>query len=123
MTTGVIRLEHVQLAMPAGREAEAIAFYEGLLGVTHVPKPPNLAVRGGCWFERDDVKVHLGVDKDFRPATKAHAAFIVDDVRALASAISAAGHVVVDDDPLEGYDRVYVSDPFGNRIELMQPLD
>ena len=123
MTAGVIRLEHVQLAMPAGREADAVAFYEGLLGITRVPKPADLAVRGGCWFERDDLKVHLGVDTHFRPATKAHVAFIVDDVRALASAISAAGHVVVDDEPLEGYDRVYVSDPFGNRIELMQPLD
>jgi catechol 2,3-dioxygenase-like lactoylglutathione lyase family enzyme len=118
----VVRLEHVQLAMPAGREPEAVDFYEGLLGIPHVPKPPHLAVRGGCWFERDDLKVHLGVDKDFRPATKAHAAFIVDDVRALAATIAAAGHSIVDDEALEGHDRVYVSDPFGNRIELMQPL-
>jgi catechol 2,3-dioxygenase-like lactoylglutathione lyase family enzyme len=118
----VVRLEHVQLAMPAGREAEAVDFYEGLLGIPHVPKPPHLAIRGGCWFERDDLKVHLGVDHDFRPATKAHAAFIVDDVRALTATIAAAGHTVVDDEPLDGYDRVYVNDPFGNRIELMQPL-
>jgi catechol 2,3-dioxygenase-like lactoylglutathione lyase family enzyme len=117
----VVRLEHVQLAMPAGREADAVAFYEGLLGIPHVPKPSHLAVRGGCWFERGDLKVHLGVDKDFRPATKAHAAFIVDDVRALAATIAAAGHAVIDDEPLEGYDRVYVNDPFGNRIELMEP--
>jgi len=108
--------------MPAGREADAIDFYERLLGIPHVPKPPHLAIRGGCWFERDDLKVHLGVDKDFRPATKAHAAFIVDDVGALAAAIAAAGLAVVDDEPLEGYVRVYVNDPFGNRIELMEPL-
>jgi len=117
----IVRLDHVQLAMPAGREAEAIAFYEGLLGIPHVPKPPHLAVRGGCWFERDELKVHLGVDKDFRPATKAHPAFIVEDVRAVAAAVAAAGHRVVDDEPLEGYERVYVDDPFGNRIELMEP--
>ena len=116
----VVRLEHVQLAMPAGREAEAVAFYEELLGIPHLPKPPHLAARGGCWFERGDLKIHLGVDKDFRPATKAHAAFIVDDVRALAAAIAAAGHEVADDEPLEGYDRVYVNDPFGNRTELME---
>ena len=117
----MVRLEHVQLAMPAGREAEAVAFYEELLGIPHVPKPPHLAARGGCWFERGDLKIHLGVDKDFRPAIKAHAAFIVDDARALAAAIAAAGHAVIDDEPLEGYDRVYVNDPFGNRIELMEP--
>lgn len=118
----VIRLDHVQLAMPAGREAEAVAFYEGVLGITHVPKPDHLAVRGGCWFERGDLKVHLGVDVDFRPAAKAHPAFIVDDVRTIATAIVAAGFAVKDDEPLDGFDRVYVSDPFGNRIELMQPV-
>jgi catechol 2,3-dioxygenase-like lactoylglutathione lyase family enzyme len=118
----VLRLDHVQLAMPAGAEDQAVAFYEGLLGIPHVPKPPHLAQRGGCWFEHGDLKVHLGVDRSFHPATKAHPAFIVDDVRELAERIAAAGYRVVDDEPLEGYDRVYVDDPFGNRIELMQPL-
>ena len=117
----VVGLDHVQLAMPAGRESDAIAFYEGLLGITHVPKPAHLAARGGCWFEDGDLKVHLGVDHDFRAATKAHPAFIVDDVRNLAYAVAEAGFAVNDDEPLEGYDRVYVTDPFGNRIELMQP--
>ena len=118
----VVRLDHVQLAMPAGGEAQAIEFYEGLLGIQHVAKPPHLARRGGCWFESGDVKVHLGVDPTFEPATKAHPALIVDDVRRLAESISGAGHRVVDDEPLEGYDRVYAYDPFGNRIELMQPV-
>jgi catechol 2,3-dioxygenase-like lactoylglutathione lyase family enzyme len=118
---GILRLDHVQLAMPAGLEAEAVAFYEGVLGIPHVPKPDHLAARGGCWFEDRDLKVHLGVDASFRPATKAHPAFIVDDVRSLAAAVVAAGFAANDDEPLDGFDRVNVSDPFGNRIELMQP--
>jgi hypothetical protein len=69
--------------MPAGLEAEAVAFYEGVLGIPHVPKPDHLAARGGCWFEDGDLKVHLGVDATFRPATKTHPAFIVDDVRGM----------------------------------------
>ena len=105
-----------------GEATKAVAFYEGVLGIPHVPKPPHLAARGGRWFERGDLKVHLGVDPDFRPATKAHPALLVDDVRAIAAAVTAAGLRVVDDEPLEGYDRVYVEDPFGNRIELMEPL-
>jgi catechol 2,3-dioxygenase-like lactoylglutathione lyase family enzyme len=117
----VVRLDHVQLAMPAGLEADAVAFYEGVLGIPEVPKPDHLAVRGGCWFERGDLKVHLGVDTDFRPATKAHPAFVVDDVRSIASAVAAAGLAVHDDGPLAGFDRLYVTDPFGNRIELIQP--
>ena len=122
MAMSVLRLDHVQLAMPEGGEEQAVAFYQGLLGITHVPKPPHLAKRGGCWFEDGDLKVHIGVDATFHPATKAHPAFIVDDVRTLAQEIAAAGHRVSDDDPLDGYDRVYVYDPFGNRIELMEPL-
>lgn len=117
----VKRLDHVQLAMPAGREREAVQFYEDVLGILQVPKPDHLARRGGCWFERGDLKVHLGVDAEFRPATKAHPAFIVSDLRSLARAIAEAGYAVNDDEPLDEYERVYVSDPFGNRIELMEP--
>ncbi len=117
----IARLDHVQLAMPPALEPIAVAFYEGVLGIPSVPKPPHLAVRGGCWFERGDLKVHLGVDADFRPAVKAHPAFIVDDIDSLVAAITAAGYEVVDDEPLEGYARCYTSDPFGNRIELMEP--
>jgi catechol 2,3-dioxygenase-like lactoylglutathione lyase family enzyme len=113
-------LDHVQLAMPSGREAEARAFYSGILGIPETVKPPQLARRGGCWFERGDLKIHLGVEADFRPARKAHPALIVDDLPALKAALAAAGFALRADEPLEGYDRIFVDDPFGNRIELME---
>ena len=115
------RIDHVQLAMPAGREDDAVRFYEGVLGVSQMQKPPHLAVRGGCWFEQGDVKIHLGVDSDFRPARKAHPALLVDDLARMIADLAAAGFAVSDDEPLAGYDRVYVADPFGNRIELLEP--
>ena len=118
----VERLDHVQLAMPAGGEDAARAFYRDALGIDEVVKPPHLAARGGCWFERDTLKVHLGVEADFRPARKAHPAFIVSDLAALIATLKSDGYPVVEDQPLQGYDRVYVDDPFGNRIELMEPL-
>ena len=118
---GVEAIDHVQLAMPAGREDDARAFYSTLLGIPEQPKPPHLAARGGCWFETDTVKVHLGVEADFRPAKKAHPALRVRDLPALVAQLRAAGIELVDDEPLEGYDRVYVSDPFGNRLELLEP--
>jgi catechol 2,3-dioxygenase-like lactoylglutathione lyase family enzyme len=119
----VVAIDHVQLAMPAGREAEARAFYAGLLGLSEQAKPPHLAARGGCWFERGALKIHLGVEKNFTPARKAHPALIVMDLAALVGALKNAGHRVVEDEPLEGFERVYVDDPFGNRIELMELLD
>jgi catechol 2,3-dioxygenase-like lactoylglutathione lyase family enzyme len=117
----VRRLDHVLLAMPAGRESDARRFYQGILGIPEASKPEALAARGGCWFEDGELKIHLGVEKDFVPARKAHPAFIVDDLAGLEFKLKASGYPVAHDEPLEGYDRIFVNDPFGNRIELMQP--
>lgn len=114
-------IDHVQLAMPAGGEDAARAFYTGLLGLPETPKPPNLAVRGGCWFETPTVKVHLGVEADFRPARKAHPALLVDGLAELVDRLRSAGVELVDDEPLAGYERIYAYDPFGNRLELLEP--
>ncbi len=118
----LLAIDHVQLAMPAGREPDARAFYAGILGLTEVAKPDDLAKRGGCWFESAAVKVHLGVDPDFHAAAKAHPAFLVDDVKRLEAAAARAGYRTATDVPLEGYERIHVYDPFGNRIELMQKV-
>lgn len=113
-------IDHVQLAMPAGGEDLARSFYRDVLGLAEQPKPSHLAKRGGCWFENDLVKLHLGVDKEFRAATKAHPGLLVHGLQAIIEACHVGGFQVVDDEPLEGYKRIYVSDPFGNRIELME---
>jgi len=115
-------LHHVQLAMPGGGEAAARAFYAGLLGLPEVPRCADLARRGGCWFEQGDVRVHLGVEADFRPARKANPAFQVTDIEALRARMVAGGVEVIDDDALEGGRRFFVADPFGNRIEIVQPI-
>ena len=117
----ILGIEHVQLAMPAGGEAEAREFYRGLLGMTEVRKPAALAQRGGAWFESGSAKIHLGVEIDFRPARKAHPALLVSGLRALVERLRAAGVAVVED-PIDGFLRVYVDDPFGNRVELMEPV-
>jgi hypothetical protein len=106
--------------MPPGGEEQARRFYEGALGIPEVPKPQNLASRGGCWFERGSLKVHLGVEVDFHPARKAHPAFLVVDLPTLIERITRAGFAVSTDKPLDGYERVYISDPFGNRVELLE---
>jgi catechol 2,3-dioxygenase-like lactoylglutathione lyase family enzyme len=116
----IVAIEHVQLAMPPGMEQAARDFYQGLLGIPEIQKPAHLAVRGGAWFEQGALKIHLGVERDFRPARKAHPALLVQDLEGLIAHLR-AHHIDVDDDePLEGYLRVYVADPFGNRIELME---
>jgi catechol 2,3-dioxygenase-like lactoylglutathione lyase family enzyme len=120
--TEILGLDHVQLAMPAGQESAARAFYSGVLGLVEESKPPNLAPRGGVWFRGGNVRVHLGVDRDFHPARKAHPAILVRGLAELASRCADAGFVPVTDEPLAGFDRVYVFDPFGNRLELLEPV-
>jgi catechol 2,3-dioxygenase-like lactoylglutathione lyase family enzyme len=115
-------LHHVQLAMPRGREDEARAFYRDALGMTEQAKPENLARRGGVWFSAGDAQVHLGVEDDFRPAKKAHPALLVENLTELLERCRNAGCAVATDEPLPGYERAYVADPFGNRIELLEPI-
>ena len=109
--------------MPAEEEEQARAFYAGVLGFTEIPKPAELAKRGGAWFQSNGVQLHLGVETDFRPARKAHPAFVVSDQDAMLARIEEAGYKTdTSQPPLDEYKRAHVYDPFGNRIELMEKL-
>jgi catechol 2,3-dioxygenase-like lactoylglutathione lyase family enzyme len=112
-------IDHVQLAMPAGEEDRARAFYGRLLGMIELPKPQELRKRGGCWFGSGSVQLHLGVEADFRPAKKAHPALRCADYNALMERLRTAGVEVTEDDSIPDLRRCHVSDPFGNRIELI----
>src|ERR1700735_3033333 len=104
----ILSIDHIQLAMPRGREADARKFYAETLGIPEVPKPAELAKRGGCWFERGALKVHLGVERDFRAARKAHPALQVQDLPLLIEKLQGLGYAVKEDEPLAGFQRVYV---------------
>ncbi|CAK7288013.1 VOC family protein [Streptomyces misionensis] len=117
----LVALDHVQLAAPPGSEDALRAYYTGVLGLTEVPKPPALAARGGCWFESGTVRIHLGIDPDFRPADKAHPGLRVHGIDAWAARIAAHGAPVTWDDGLPGHRRCSTRDPVGNRLELLQP--
>lgn len=123
MSPRVTALDHVQLAMPAGRERDAEAFYCDLLGFHVLEKPPVLAARGGRWFASGEVQVHLGVEEDFRPARKAHPALRVAEFDELLGQLQARGVTWREDEHHPGVRRVYVDDPFGNRIELIDADD
>ena len=117
----ILGLDHVQLAMPAGQEDVARAFYTGVLGLVEEAKPTNLLARGGVWFRGGALRLHVGVEPEFRSARKAHPAILVRGLADFEARCAAAGFTPVTDEPLEGFDRFYVFDPFGNRIELLEP--
>ncbi|MGD0570940.1 MAG: VOC family protein [Candidatus Sulfotelmatobacter sp.] len=112
-------IDHVQLAMPAGEEQKARAFYAGVLEMTELPKPEELAKRGGCWFESGGAQLHLGVESDFCPAKKAHPALRCRNYEGLVKRLREAGIEVTEPRDIPGVSRCHVHDPFGNRIEII----
>ena len=115
----VLGLDHVQIAIPAGSEDAARGFYSGILGLKEIPKPAELAGRGGVWFACGSLQLHLGVEHDFHPAKKAHPALLVDNLNGMLEKLSKSGCEVKPDTPLQGRQHVYTEDPFGNRVELI----
>jgi catechol 2,3-dioxygenase-like lactoylglutathione lyase family enzyme len=111
----VTGLDHVQVAAPPGCEADARRFYGELLGMEELPKPPELAARGGVWFRCGAQQLHVGVEADFAPARKAHPALAVDDLEDLLDTLSQAGAPMTRDGV-----RTYTADPWGNRVELLE---
>jgi catechol 2,3-dioxygenase-like lactoylglutathione lyase family enzyme len=118
MNDNIYGVHHIQLAIPAGGEGQARAFYGGVLGLPEIPKPEELAKRGGVWFQAGGFQIHLGIDKEFHAAVRAHPGLLVRDLDAICSQCPDVefGYEV------EGYRRAHVFDPFGNRIELLEKL-
>jgi catechol 2,3-dioxygenase-like lactoylglutathione lyase family enzyme len=118
----IVGLDHVQLAMPRGGEREARGYFVGLLGLTELEKPKPLARRGGIWLALPDGRqLHLGVEEPFRPSEKAHPAFVCAALDELARLMEDEGYTVRWDHSLAPRLRFYDADPFGNRIEFMEP--
>lgn len=118
----VLGIDHCQLAAPPGCEEQARAFFGELLGLEEVQKPSALRARGGVWFSAGAQQLHVGIEADFAPALKAHPALLVrpGQLDALAARLIAAGVPVVWDRGLPGRPRFHTSDPWGNRLELIE---
>ncbi|MEE9428249.1 MAG: VOC family protein [Paracoccaceae bacterium] len=114
-----MKLDHLQLAIPAGSETKCREFWIGLLEFAELTKPPALAARGGAWFKKDNTEIHLGVESEFNPAKKAHPAFLVDQLDDLAKRLENAGYPIRWDDDIAGRRRFFTQDPVGNRIEFI----
>lgn len=116
----IVRIDHIQLAAPKGCEATVREFYGTLLGLREIEKPASLVARGGCWFQCGAQQLHIGVESDFRPAKKAHPAFLVAELDKLRESLIAHGAKITDDDSLPGVRRFYAEDPWGNRLEFLE---
>jgi catechol 2,3-dioxygenase-like lactoylglutathione lyase family enzyme len=120
MRARVIHLDHIQIAAPRGCEQEAREFYGGILGLPEIEKPESLRSRGGCWFQCGSQQLHLGVEEDFRPAKKAHPAFVTGGFDELRQELLARGIKVLEDARVPGVRRFFAEDPWGNRLEFIE---
>jgi catechol 2,3-dioxygenase-like lactoylglutathione lyase family enzyme len=118
----ILGVDHVQIVIPIGGEDRARAFYAGILGFAEVDKPPQMAERKSIWFVAGAVNLHLGIELDFTPAKRAHPAFVVDGLDTILASCERAGITTKPDTSFNGFRRVHVFDPFGNRLELMERL-
>lgn len=119
MAFSILRIDHVQVAAPAGQEAAAIAFYAGVLGMRTIEKPQTLKGRGGVWFEFGTHQLHVGIEEPFSPAKKAHPAFRVAGYEEMKSQLRANNIDVKEDKSIPELERFFVFDPFGNRLECI----
>jgi catechol 2,3-dioxygenase-like lactoylglutathione lyase family enzyme len=117
----ILGLDHVQIAVPVGSEERAREFYSGILGFTEIAKTAAMAERKSIWFAAGPVNLHLGLEPDFHPAKRAHPAFVVDGLDEIVAACDRLVLATKPDTSFHGFRRVHVFDPFGNRIELMEP--
>ena len=115
----VLAIDHVQLAVPVGREPECRDFYLGVLGLVEIPRPETGAGRSILWVRVGGQEMHFRPDPDFAPAPFAHPGFLVDDVEGLAEKVAAAGFEVNRQQSV-GPGRFHTRDPFGNRLEFLQ---
>ncbi len=123
MKPQILAIDHVQIAAPRGCELAARQFYGFVLGLDEIEKPVALRARGGCWFRCGSQQLHVGVERDFQPARKAHPAFRVTNLDALRERLRSHQVKVVDDDGLPGVRRFYAEDPWGNRLEFLEIAD
>jgi len=119
----ITAIHHVQITVAAADVAAARDFYCGVLGLPEVAKPESLAGRGGLWVQVGDRQLHVGVEEGIeRRRTKAHVAYQVGDLAAWRERLAAAGTPALESVPIPGFDRFECRDPFGNRLEFIQPL-
>ncbi|HEV2425071.1 MAG TPA: VOC family protein [Terriglobia bacterium] len=123
MKPHILAIDHIQIAAPQGCEIAARQFYGFVLGLEEIEKPFRLQARGGCWFRCGSQQLHVGVERDFRPARKAHPAFRAADIEALRERLRSQDVKMTEYEALPGVRRFYADDPWGNRLEFVEVPD
>src|SRR5688572_28245977 len=118
----ILRFHHAQITVAASDLEAARLFYRDVLGLSEIAKPAALQSRGGLWLAAGEHQLHIGIEENVhRLATKAHIAYQVADLAYWKTHLERSGITILDSVPIPGFARFEFRDPFGNRVELIQP--
>ncbi|MGI8786780.1 MAG: VOC family protein [Pyrinomonadaceae bacterium] len=119
----ILQVHHAQITIPKGAETEARKFYCEFLGLKEIPKPESLQTRGGFWLALGAFQIHVGTEDGFdRAKTKAHVAYLVEDLNGWRGRLESNGVKIVEGVPIPDYSRFEFRDPFGNRVEFLERI-
>jgi len=114
-----VRLDHIQICIPPGKETEARKFYTDILKLREILKPAPLVPNGGLWYEIADIQLHIGTE-DETNRSKRHPAFEIENLNDARKYLENNGILTQDEKEIPGVIRFSFFDPFGNRIELLE---
>lgn len=125
MTIGIIRVNHVNVTVPAALEAAAKHFYGDVLGLPQIAKPAGTRQNMGAWYDLGGSQLHLSTEDGVQhELSDAHVCYQVADITVAKRELQAAAIAVIPDPrPPSGYSRFFVRDPGGNLIEITQKTD
>lgn len=119
----ILGLHHAQITIPKGAEEEGKKFYCEVLCLAEIEKPESLKGRGGFWLKVGEQEVHVGTEDGVdRTKTKAHLAYKVKDLSYWKTALGQRDIEILDSVPIPHFERFEFTDPFGNRVEMIQEI-
>ncbi len=117
----ILKIHRAQITIPKGAEDKAREFYCDFLGLKEIPKPESLQGRGGFWVELGDFQIHVGTEDDCsRTKTKAHIAYLVEDLENWREKLQKKDIKIIGGIPIPNFRRFEFRDPFGNRVEFLE---
>ena len=117
-------VHHVLVAVPPDAKEAAHRYYEDVLGFVPVASP--LESGGGSgnlwWYECGDAELHVSCVAEYRAHVRPHVAISVKDLPAYRERLARHGIETNLNYSYVGSWRIYVVDPWNNRLEFIEKL-
>lgn len=112
-----LRLDHILISIPPETTEAARRFYSETLELKEISgNHPG----GPMWFSIADIELHIREEKDHPVNSGRHPAFEVANLEAAKQFLIKKQITVTFSSDINGRDRCFFRDPWGNRFELIE---